>query len=177
MILKKSDSKGQIIKLIDELNMVLSQKQQTIIHDIESVCKKRNVKLTNQRKIVLAIMVKTARAMSAYDLLDLLKIEEPKAKPPTIYRALEFLLEQGFIHKVESSNCYIICPYFCRPNHVSILFICDNCKQILERNDAQIEDCLNLLAQQNQFQSKHSIIEIHGTCSSCHLTDQKLMHP
>lgn len=140
-----------------------------IIDDIETVCKKRNVKLTNQRKIVLEIMLNSMTAMSAYDLLDLLKLAEPQAKPPTIYRALEFLLEQGFIHKVESSNSYIICPHFGQPNHVSILFICDHCKQILEKNDHQLENHLLELAQQNHFSVGHSIIEIHGVCSSCNV--------
>lgn len=141
----------------------------TILNDIEAVCKKRNVKLTNQRKIVLEIMLRAERTMSAYDLLDLLKLEEPQAKPPTIYRALEFLLEQGFIHKVESSNSYIICPHFSHPNHISILFICDNCKQILEKHSHDIEHNLQQLANNNQFDVKHSIIEIHGLCTSCQI--------
>ncbi|WP_392552876.1 zinc uptake transcriptional repressor Zur [Orbus wheelerorum] len=141
-----------------------------ILNDIEAVCKKRNVKLTNQRKIVLNIMLQAQKAMSAYELLDLLKQEEPQAKPPTIYRALDFLLEQGFIHKVESSNSYIICPHFSHPNHISILFICDNCKQILEKNSHQIENNLEQLAKHNQFAVKHSIIEIHGLCPACQNT-------
>lgn len=154
----------------NELHVELSKHQTAIINDIDTVCKKRNVKLTNQRKIVLEIMLKAEKAMSAYDLLDLLKIEEPQAKPPTIYRALDFLLEQGFVHKVESSNSYILCPHFSHPNHISILFICDSCKQILEKNDDQIEQCLKSLAQQNQFKTKHSVIEIHGQCASCSIT-------
>ena len=105
-----------------------------LIEKVETLCKKRGIKLTNQRKTVLNIMLKANRAMSAYDLLDLLKVSEPQAKPPTIYRALEFLLEQGFIHKVESTNCYIICPHFHEPQHISILFICDNCHQIIEKH-------------------------------------------
>lgn len=144
-----------------------TQYNNKIIDDIEAVCKKRNVKLTNQRKIVLEIMLKAETAMSAYDLLDLLKQQEPQAKPPTIYRALEFLLEQGFIHKVESSNSYILCPHFSHPNHVSILFICDHCKQISEKHNDDIENHLALLAKQNHFTIKHSIIEIHGICADC----------
>lgn len=138
-----------------------------IIDDIEAVCKQRNAKLTKQRKTVLEIMLQANKAMSAYELLDLLKLVEPQAKPPTIYRALEFLLEQGLIHKVESSNSYILCPHFGHPNHVSILFICNHCKQILEKHNDEIENHLDLLAKQNQFTIKHSIIEIHGICTAC----------
>ncbi len=61
-------------------------------------------------------------AISAYDLLDLLREIEPQAKPPTVYRGLEFLMEQGFIHKIESTNSYVVChhlitePYLCYVN-------------------------------------------------------------
>ncbi|MBC9130465.1 zinc uptake transcriptional repressor Zur [Frischella sp. Ac48] len=155
-----------------ELKMELSQQHQSIIDGIEAVCKKRNIKLTSQRKIVLAIMLKSEKAMSAYELLDLLKIEEPHAKPPTIYRVLEFLLEQDFIHKVESSNSYVICPHFNQLDHISILIICDNCKQITESNSEQVADTLKALAKQQQFQIKHSVIEIHGLCHTCKLITQ-----
>lgn len=138
-----------------------------LIEKIETICKKRNIKLTTQRRTVLDIMFTANKAMSAYDLLDLLKVSEPQAKPPTIYRALEFLLEQGFIHKVESSNSYIICPHFHDPEHISILFICDKCQQIIEKHSADIEKQLKQLAQQSIFLIKHSVLEIHGLCQQC----------
>lgn len=138
-----------------------------LIEKIETLCKKRGIKLTTQRRTVLDIMLSANKAMSAYDLLDLLKVSEPQAKPPTIYRALEFLLEHGFIHKVESSNSYIICPHFHNPEHISILFICDKCQQIIEKHSEDIEKQLKQLAQQSHFLIKHSVLEIHGICQSC----------
>ncbi|MWN31489.1 MULTISPECIES: zinc uptake transcriptional repressor Zur [unclassified Gilliamella] len=138
-----------------------------LIEKIETLCKKRGIKLTTQRRTVLDIMLTANKAMSAYDLLDLLKASEPQAKPPTIYRALEFLLEQGFIHKVESSNSYIICPHFQDPEHISILFICDKCQQIIEKHSEQIEEQLKQLAHHNQYLIKHSVLEIHGLCQQC----------
>ncbi len=63
-------------------------------------------------------------AISAYDLLDLLREAEPQAKPPTVYRALDFLLEQGFVHKVESTNSYVLCHLFDRPHpYVSYVYL------------------------------------------------------
>ena len=138
-----------------------------LIDKIETLCQKRNINLTTQRRTVLDIMLTANKAMSAYDLLDLLKVSEPQAKPPTIYRALEFLLEQGFIHKVESSNSYIICPHFHDPEHISILLICDKCQQIIEKHSADIEQQLKHLAQKNTFLIKHSVLEIHGFCQQC----------
>lgn len=139
----------------------------SFLEKIETLCKMRNIKLTTQRKTVLEIMLTANRAMTAYDLLDLLKLKEPQAKPPTIYRALEFLLEQGFIHKVESSNSYIICPHFQDPEHISILFMCDKCKKIIEKHSSDIEVNLKQLASQSDFLIKHSVLELHGLCKLC----------
>lgn len=85
------------------------------------------MRLTPQRLEVLRLMSLQDGAISAYDLLDLLREAEPQAKPPTVYRALEFLLEQGFVHKVESTNSYVLCHLFDQPTHTSAMFICDRC--------------------------------------------------
>lgn len=85
------------------------------------------MRLTPQRPEVLRLMSLQDGAISAYDLLDLLREAEPQAKPPTVYRALDFLLEQGFVHKVESTNSYVLCHLFDQPTHTSAMFICDRC--------------------------------------------------
>ena len=77
---------------------------QEMLAHAEKLCPQRGVRLTPQRLEVLRLMSLQQGAISAYDLLDLLREKEPQAKPPTVYRALEFLLEQGFVHKVESTN-------------------------------------------------------------------------
>ncbi|STR65858.1 zinc uptake transcriptional repressor [Klebsiella michiganensis] len=97
--------------------------QQMLAH-AEKLCAQRGVRLTPQRLEVLRLMSLQQGAISAYDLLDLLREKEPQAKPPTVYRALEFLLEQGFVHKVESTNSYVLCHLFDQPTHSSAMFIC-----------------------------------------------------
>lgn len=81
-------------------------------------------------------------AISAYDLLDLLRASEPQAKPPTVYRALDFLLEQGFVHKVESTNSYVLCHLFDQPTHTSAMFICDRCGVVKEECAEGVEDSI-----------------------------------
>lgn len=82
---------------------------QTLVEQIEGICSARGVRLTPQRKRVFELICSNSRASSAYELLEQLKESEPQAKPPTVYRALEFLMEQGFIHRVESTNSFISC--------------------------------------------------------------------
>ena len=94
---------------------------QELLAQAEKICAQRNVRLTPQRLEVLRLMSLQDGAISAYDLLDLLREAEPQAKPPTVYRALDFLLEQGFVHKVESTNSYVLCHLFDQPTHTSAM--------------------------------------------------------
>lgn len=141
--------------------------QEKLLAQAESLCQQRNVRLTPQRLEVLRLMAQQPGAISAYDLLDLLRVAEPQAKPPTVYRALDFLLEQGFIHRVESANSYVLCHHFEEPTHTSALFICDRCKIVTERPTVGIEEALAQLAKQSGFTLRHSVVEAHGLCTEC----------
>lgn len=144
-----------------------STNQEKLLAQAEQLCQQRNVRLTPQRLEVLRLMAEQPGAISAYDLLDLLRVAEPQAKPPTVYRALDFLLEQGFIHRVESANSYVLCHHFEQPMHTSALFICDRCGQVTERTTEGVEESLQKLAQESGFVLRHSVVEAHGLCSAC----------
>lgn len=105
-----------------------------LLSQAEQLCQQRNVRLTPQRLEVLRLMTEQKGAISAYDLLDLLRVSEPQAKPPTVYRALDFLLEQGFIHRVESNNSYVVCHHFEEAEHSSAMLICDRCGSVNEKH-------------------------------------------
>lgn len=119
---------------------------QELLAQAEKLCAQRNVRLTPQRLEVLRLMSLQEGAISAYDLLDLLRETEPQAKPPTVYRALDFLLEQGFVHKVESTNSYVLCHLFDQPTHSSAMFICDRCGVVKEECAEGVEDIMHTLA-------------------------------
>lgn len=138
-----------------------------LLSQAEQLCQQRNVRLTPQRLEVLRLMTQQVGAISAYDLLDLLRTTEPQAKPPTIYRALDFLLEQGFIHRVESTNSYVLCHHFEQPSHTSAFFICDRCGQVTEQSTEGIEEILQKMAQAREFTMRHNVVEAHGFCLMC----------
>ena len=146
--------------------MSVSPSQQ-ILSQAEKICLQRNVRLTPQRLEVLRLMAEQNTAISAYDLLDLLRVSEPQAKPPTIYRALDFLLEQGFIHRVESNNSYVVCHHFEEPQHTSAMLICDRCGTVSEQHAQGVETVLQLLSEQSGFSLRNSVIEAHGLCAGC----------
>ncbi|MDX7988378.1 zinc uptake transcriptional repressor Zur [Xenorhabdus sp. 12] len=150
--------------------------QKNLLAQAKNICLSRGVRLTPQRIEILRLITEQPNAISAYDLLDLLREVEPQAKPPTVYRGLEFLLEQGFIHKIESTNSYVICHHFEEPSHTSAMFICEDCGSVTEKDAKDIESAIQQLAQGTGFHLRNSVIEVHGLCSSCHEIDSCTDH-
>lgn len=147
--------------------MKLSASAQIVLKQIEQECQQQRLNLTAQRRHVLLLMLEHNKMISAYDLLEALRKTMPQAKPVTVYRALAFLLQHHFIHKVESTNSYIICSHFNQFAHLFILMICKHCHAILEEESAPIEALLTEKAQQRQFKVQHRLIEIQGICHQC----------
>ncbi len=136
-----------------------------IVRAIE-ICEKRGVRFTELRKTVLGLVWSGHEAVKAYDLLDQLAALGGSAKPPTVYRALEFLMDQGLVHKIESLNAYIGCPHP-EGDHVSQFFICDTCGDVEEANLPDLEIIIQLQAKKNGFIIKRQTVEIRGQCQAC----------
>jgi Fur family zinc uptake transcriptional regulator len=130
------------------------------------ICKTKNIRFTNVRQQVFTLMVDHQGAISAYELLEKLQAFDSKAKPPTIYRALEFLLENHFIHRIESLNAYLMCCHLgCE--HPMQLLICEKCKQVIEVSDPIIDEAFSTKAAQFGFKITNKVLEAHGVCNKC----------
>lgn len=137
------------------------------IQEAESICLQGGVKLTPLRKEVLGLILAANAPVGAYDLLAKLKGKsERPAAPPTVYRTLDFLLEQGFVHRLASINAFIPC---CHPRegHQAAFLICQSCHSVKETSANDLFDELADIAKQGHFKANHSIIEISGTCQQC----------
>src|SRR5690554_2950035 len=108
-----------------------TQETQRLVSKAEKLCEQRGARLTPARREVFEILAEQEGAIDAYDLLDKLKGAVPNAKPPTIYRALDFLQEQGFVHKITSSNSYVLCTHFDH-QHTAQMLICMDCRAVQE---------------------------------------------
>lgn len=140
---------------------------QRLIQKAETLCEKRGVRLTPARREVFEILAIEPGAIGAYDLLDKLKAAVPNAKPPTIYRALDFLQEQGFVHKITSSNSYVLCSHFGHQHPVQML-ICENCGSVQEIQSDGVYAALYKQAEAEGFLVATQTIEAHGHCRDCH---------
>lgn len=141
---------------------------ENLLSQAQEVCQQKGARLTKTREQVFLLLAKHEGAVGAYDLLDQLKKLDPSAKPATIYRALDFLSKQGFVHKIESINAFIMCHHFSDCDHPVQLLICDQCNHVEEIQSNNFDLALKTMADANGFTISHQIIEAHGCCKDCH---------
>lgn len=136
------------------------------LHTAEQLCNQRGVRFTPIRREVLELIWESHCAVKAYDLLDKIKPQTGSAKPATVYRALDFLLEQGLIHKVESLNAFIGCSFSDR-QHEQLLLTCVKCHEVEERPGERVMEAIANELEQASFTMQHKAVEIHGICGRC----------
>ncbi len=140
---------------------------QSLLKKAQSVCAQRGVRFTHLREQVFLLLAKQKGAIGAYDLLDQLKIVDSSAKPATIYRALDFLGKQGFVHKIESINAFVMCHHFSDCDHPVQLLICDQCGYVEESQSNELALTIKAMAINSGFIVNHQIVEAHGLCANC----------
>ncbi len=105
--------------------------------------------------------------MKAYHVLNQLLKLKPNATPPTVYRALDFFVSHGILHKIESIQSYALC---CEPSMEfmsDILIVCDSCHQVFETFDKNIHNLFRQFAETHQFKLTPSPIELKAICNGC----------
>lgn len=133
----------------------------------EALCRTRGARFTDMRKAVYVFLLTRRAPLSAYDILDAMqKRLDRKLAPPTVYRALEFLLEQGLVHRLETNNAYLTCDH---PGeaHQSLYLVCSVCGTTEELDDHQIGGLINQRAHARRFQPRKQVVEVQGTCEKC----------
>ena len=136
------------------------------VRAVAEACEQRGLRLTPLRLRVLELVAAINKPIKAYELLDQLKDERAGAAPPTVYRALDFLLENGFIHKLESINSFVSCHHPSQAHQVPFL-ICDICAAAVEVCDEGVARMLADQAMAHGFKPRAQILEMHGTCAAC----------
>lgn len=136
------------------------------LQSAETICVKKGIRLTSIRRRVLELVCASHKAIGAYELLDVFREKDPKAKPVTIYRALDFLMDAGLVHKIESLNAFIGCMQ-AEKKHQSVILICDQCKNAYELDATSVYQELFSMSEDIKFTPKSLTIELHGLCCSC----------
>jgi Fur family transcriptional regulator, zinc uptake regulator len=138
----------------------------TALDRAAQLCHERGARLTELRRQVLQLVWHSHAPVGAYTVLEALRRSHPGAAPPTVYRALEFLIEHGLIHRIESLNAYVGCS---RPEHphVSQFLICGKCGVTAELDEPAIAKAVLHRAGELGFAVERQTIEVRGFCPRC----------
>jgi Fur family transcriptional regulator, zinc uptake regulator len=137
-----------------------------ILEAADGLCRQRGVRLTAQRRRVLEILCAAGRPLGAYEILDAMRDGRRVQAPPTVYRALDFLLAQGLVHKLETLHAFVGCSHPEHP-HFSQFLICADCGLVTELEDESITRSLGSAAAESGFQTARRVVELIGTCAHC----------
>lgn len=132
----------------------------------EEHCKTHKVQLTPVRRRVLEILLTEHNAMGAYEILEVLRSEGLGSQPPVAYRALDFLVAQGFVHRIEQKNAFIACAHP-GEDHSPAFLICTDCDMVAETNAPLNQGPLQSAANDAGFTLQSSVVEALGKCPSC----------
>jgi len=137
----------------------------------ERLCRERGLRFTAIRRRVLELVWQSHKPIGAYDILEVLGQESKSAAPPTVYRALDFLIEAGLAHRLDSLNAFIGCP---DPGsrHAGQFLICRQCRSVTELSDNEIEELVAQKAAANGFSAVRQMLEIEGLCKLCRTRPQ-----
>lgn len=131
------------------------------------LCQRRGARLTALRQRVLELVWGRHQPAGAYDILEELKADRRGAAPATVYRALDFLLEHGLVHRIESLNAFVGCG---EPgqSHTGQFLICRRCRTVAEMDDVDVAGVLARSAAKTGFRVDRQTVELSGLCPECH---------
>ena len=147
--------------------MGFSPRTETLLDRAGAMCEARGARLTDLRRQVLGLILDAEQPTGAYDLLDRLKTTRIGAAPPTVYRALDFLLEQRLIHRLERLSAFVGCVAHDDEEHAAQFLICRGCGKVTEIDDHELAHALSDAAKRLGFTVGKATIEAEGQCAAC----------
>jgi Fur family zinc uptake transcriptional regulator len=150
--------------------MRFDPKTEAALDAAAKACATRGAQLTPLRRTVLGLVQQSATPIGAYALLDQLKLDRGAAAPPTVYRALDFLLAQRLVHRLEKLNAFIACHvHECGADHEhpAQFLICSRCGGVTELEEPSISRAVDAAAARSGFRPTRATVEVEGTCARC----------
>ena len=130
--------------------------------------RREGVDLTPSRRRILDILAEEGRPLGAYEMIErVAQVTGKRPAPITIYRALDFLLENGLVHRLASCNAYLACRHGHAAEAAIVFLICENCGEVVEATSDSLQEGLASLATQASFAPRAQVMEIAGLCRIC----------
>ena len=137
-----------------------------LVDEAEAICRARGRRLTQQRRTLLDKLLKASRPVTAYELLDLVRPEDDAITSASIYRSLEFLIDMGLVHRLDSTRSFVACDHPDHP-HAGQFLICRECGTVVEAEDKRMTQATKHLGQRHGFRLDHRTVELTGVCGPC----------
>lgn len=139
------------------------------ITQVEQACQHRGLQMTALRRDVATIFAEAGQPLGAYTIIQRLSEAQNRiVAPPTVYRTLDFLVEHGFVVKIESRQVYAPCDHIGHAHdHHGIVFSCGKCGRATEVEAAAVDGAIAALAQTLRFKVERKVQEIEGICADC----------
>ena len=144
----------------------ISEQVSHILHQAEVLCVAKNLRFTQSRRRILELVCQSEQPVGAYRLLDDLREDGVSAAPPTVYRALDFLLDNGLIHRLATNNTYLACAHP-EKHHEGVFLVCSECGHTQELHTKGVIDIVKRNAKAYDFTVKHAAVEVTGLCKQC----------
>ena len=138
----------------------------------ETLCAQRSQRLTPIRRRVLEVLLESHKPLGAYEIMARAALSGARPAPITIYRSLDFLRDNGLVHRIESRNAFVACVNNHTTGDLVVFLICDHCGAVGEAASAGVTDQLKAAARSAGFTPKVPVIEIGGVCAYCRQHDQ-----
>jgi Fur family zinc uptake transcriptional regulator len=138
-----------------------------VLAHAETLCAQRGQRLTPMRRQVLEVLAASHQPLGAYEIMEQVAREGPRPAPITIYRALDFLIENGLVHRIESRNAFLACQHHHDSGALVAFLICEKCGAVGEAPAAAIMQTIAAATKGTGFVPKLSVIEIIGLCAHC----------
>jgi len=137
-----------------------------LMQHAERLCAKEGVRLTEQRRRILEIIGSSHKATGAYDVLEMMEEQGRRPAPITVYRALDFLMSIGLVHRISSLNAFIACHHDHGPDPVQLL-ICKTCGAVGELENSAVTRAIQQAASSAGFTMEDPVVEVTGICAHC----------
>ena len=134
--------------------------------EAEAACRSRGGRLTRTRRAVLEILLRSSTPLTAYEVLDLLRQGDASATPASVYRCLDFLLDRGVAHRLETTRAYVACGHPEHP-HAGQFLICRQCGTVVETEDERVTAATEQLGHRLGFSLDQRTVELLGLCGAC----------
>ncbi len=145
-----------------------SERAKGALAKAEAACRTRGARLTPMRREVLEALYATHRPLGAYDLAEVLAQKGGRRLAPiTIYRALDFLMEQGLAHRLASRNAFVACPHGHRTGELVAFLICEACGGVDEMSSSGVAGAISDMLAKERFEPQLQVLEISGRCAHC----------